>query len=117
MKTYTTQHWYDLSKDLYELIINEIDSTSDYYLPEVYPDLVVMYEFFRLVRGDHGAFRSVCPPGMAGEGFQKEIYKMEYDLAEKLKPLEKKLDIKDGRTSANLDIIRKSFSLKYFNQE
>lgn len=113
MKSHTSQSWYDLTKDLYELIVTDIDSVSPDSLPEVYPKLVVMYEFFRLVRGE--AFHSARPPGTSE--FQKEIYKMESDLTERLKELEKQLDAGDSKTSYHLDVMKKSFSLKYFNPE
>jgi predicted nucleotidyltransferase component of viral defense system len=113
MKSYSPQNWYDLAKDLCELILAEIDNVSSDALSEVYPKLVVMYEFFRLVRGE--AFHSAHPAGI-GE-FQKEIYKMEDNLAERLKQLERKLDAKDSKTSYHLDLMKKSFNLKYFNHE
>jgi hypothetical protein len=52
MKSYTPQNWYDLAKDLYELILADIGNASLDTLPEVHPKLVVMYEFFRLIRGE-----------------------------------------------------------------
>jgi predicted alternative tryptophan synthase beta-subunit len=113
MKSYNPQNWYNLTKDLYELILAEIDNVSSDTLQETYPKLVVMYEFFRLVRGE--AFHSARPSDI-GE-FQKEIYKMEDSLAERLKQLERKLDTKDSKTSYHLDLIKKSFSLRYFNHE
>jgi hypothetical protein len=42
---------------------------------------------------------------------------MEDDLAERLKQMEKQLDAGDSRTSYHLDLMKKSFSLKYFNHE
>jgi hypothetical protein len=113
MKSYTPQNWYDLAKDLHDLILADISNVSSDALPETYPKLVVMYEFFRLVRGE--AFHAARPSGL-GE-FQKEIYKMEDDLAEHLKQLEKRLDVGDSRTSYHLDLMKESFSLKYFNHE
>lgn len=113
MKSYSPKNWYDLAKDLYELILTEINNVSSETLPEIYPKLVVMYEFFRLVRGE--AFQSARPPGI-GE-FQREIYKMEDDLAERLKQLENKLDAKDSKTLYYLDLMKKLFSLSYFNHQ
>lgn len=113
MKSYSPQNWYDLAKDLYDLILTEINNVSSDTLPEVYPKLVVMYEFFRLVRGE--AFHHARPAGI--REFQKEIYKMEDNLAECLKQLESKLDAGDSKISYYLDLMKKSFSLKYFNHE
>ena len=113
MKSYNQQNWYGLAKDLYELILTEINNVSSEVLPEVYPRLVVMYEFFRLVRGE--TFYSARPAGIGQ--FQKEICKMEDNLTGRLKQLEKKLDAKDSRTLHHLDLMKKSFSLKHFNHE
>lgn len=113
MRSYSPQNWYDLAKDLYELIVADISNTSADSLSETYPKLIVMHEFFRLVRGE--AFYSARPVGI-GE-FQKEIYKMENNLAERLKMLEKKLGAEDGETLHHLNVMKKSFSLKHFNHE
>ncbi|MEK7565044.1 MAG: hypothetical protein AAB394_03585 [Patescibacteria group bacterium] len=112
MKSYKPQEWYDLTKDLHELIIGELNTISSDTLPELYPKLVVMYEFFRLVRGE--AFNSSRPNDISE--FQKEIYKMENELKESLKQLENKLSIDDSKISYNLDLMKKAFNLKYFNQ-
>jgi len=77
-KSYTPKKWYELAKDLYELIATDINEASTDILPKIYPKLVVMYEFFRLIREQD--FHSKCPPDI-GE-FQKEIYKMEENLAD-----------------------------------
>ncbi|TSC55728.1 MAG: hypothetical protein G01um101418_749 [Parcubacteria group bacterium Gr01-1014_18] len=111
MPTHTPETWKSLILNSYEMILSEIDSASEENLPEVYPKLVILYEFFRLLRGE--AFKSTRPFGIGD--FQKEVYKMEDDLAQKLKPLEAKLDIKDSKTSYHLDLMKKSFSLHYFN--
>lgn len=103
MKLYSPQKWYGLAKDLYELILGDINNVSTDALPETYPKLVIMYEFFRLVRGE--AFDTVRPLGVGK--FQKEIYRMEDDLAERLKQLEKKLSAEDGQTSYHLDLMKK----------
>lgn len=113
MKSYKPQEWYNLIKDIYEIIIEEINVVSSDTLPELYPKLVVMYEFFRLVRGE--SFSSYRPADIGD--FQKEIYKMEDKLTEHLKQFENKLSIDDSKTSYNLDLMKKMFSLKYFNQD
>ncbi|MDP3764834.1 MAG: hypothetical protein Q8Q95_04445 [bacterium] len=113
MKSYKPQEWYNLIKDLHGLIIEEINTVFPDTLPELYPKLVAMYEFFRLVRGE--AFNYSRPADMGN--FQKEIYKMEDELKKHLKQLENKLDVDDEKTSYNLDLMKKMFSLKYFNQD
>lgn len=112
MKTYTPENWHDLAKSLYDLIVAEINNASPDTLPEIYPKIVIMYEFFRLIRGE--AFHSLRPAG-ASE-FQKEIYKMENDLAEYLKQLEKQMNFGDDKTLHHLELMKKSFCSKYFNR-
>lgn len=108
MKSYASEDWYNLAVDLYQLILTEMSNVSVDSLPEVYPKLAVMYEFFRLVRGE--AFHSVRPAGI-GE-FQERIYKMENDLLDHLAALRNKLDANDGKTKYYLDLMKKSFDLE-----
>lgn len=110
MKSYTPENWYNLAADLYQLILEEIGNMPVGNLPEVYPKLVVMYEFFRLIRGE--AFSSVRPKGV-GE-FQEKIYKMEDDLFDHLKTLGKGLNPEDDKTKHYLDLMKKSFDLEHF---
>lgn len=109
MKSYTPENWYNLTADLYQLILAEISNMPVDNLPEVYPKLVVMYEFFRLVRGE--AFNSVRPKDI-GE-FQEKIYKMEDNLFDHLKTLEKGLNPEDDKTKYHLDLMKKSFDLEH----
>lgn len=108
MELYTSEDWYNLANDLHRIILSEMNNVSDDNLPEVYPKLVVMYEFFRLVRGE--AFHSVRPAGI-GES-QEKIYKMENDLLDRLKILENKLDANDDKAKYYLELMKKSFNLK-----
>lgn len=108
MKSYASKDWYNLADDLHQLILLEMNDISNDSLPEVYPKLAVMYEFFRLVRGE--AFHSVRPAGIVE--FQKQIYKMENDLLDHLKTLRKRLDANDGKTKYYLDLMKKSFDLE-----
>ena len=112
MKQYTPTDWYNLIADLYELILAEISNISVDDLPEIYPKLVVMYEFFRLARGE--AFYSVRLAGI--DEFQEKIYKMENNLADHFKILAKGLNSEDDKTKHYLDLMKKSFDLKHFNQ-
>jgi hypothetical protein len=110
MKSYTAQAWYNLAENLYELIGRDVENVTDEDLPAAYPKLVVMYEFFRLVRGE--AFHA-SRPAEVGE-FQTKIYDMENDFAKKLAGLEAKLDPNDSKTKFYLDGMKKSFDLAYF---
>ncbi len=111
MEEQTPQKWYDLAKKLHELILVDIENTSPEILPEVYPKLVIMCQFFRLVRGE--AFHFSRPDGISI--FQEKIYKMEDDLTKRLSKLEKQLDVNDSKTAYHLELMKKSFDLNHFN--
>jgi hypothetical protein len=65
------QEWYELTKKLYDLIILEMENVPEYELAVSYPKFLIMYEFFRLIRGE--GFYSSRPPML---DLQREIYKM-----------------------------------------
>lgn len=111
MIPYTSQAWYNLAKDLYELILAEIQKAEE-DLQAAYPKLVIMYEFFRLIRGE--AFNVIRPPGVAE--FQQKIYQMEDEIASKLEELAQKLDFADSKTKFYLDQMKKSFDAEYFKK-
>lgn len=112
-KTYTKETWFDMAKSLYDLIASETDNVASSDLPTIYPKIIVMYEFFRLFRGE--AFYSARPNGI-GE-YQDEIYKMEHFILEKLKKLNNKLDPADNNTTYQLDLMKKSFNIKNFSED
>jgi hypothetical protein len=110
MTKYTPSEWYDIAEKLYKIIDGEmerIDSLGAEELPMAYPKMVVMYEFFRLIRGE--AFLDVRQPGMGDK--QKDLYRMEDELLRKLNSLKQKLDPKDKRTSFYLKEFKKRFDL------
>ena len=111
MNTCTPEEWYALAKGVYDIIVRDIQDFSEKDLATQYPKLVVMYEFFRLIRGE--AFFSSRPSTMVD--YQPELYRMEDDIAKQLMPLEKRLDLRDPATGYALDTMKKSFSLDYFN--
>ncbi len=76
----------ELSKDIYSLINAELDTATDKDIEILYPKLVIMYEFFRLIRGE--AFTELREP--ASE-FQKELYQMEESIFSKLKEVKSKV--------------------------
>lgn len=69
---------------IYSLIDKELSNVTD--IEARYPKLVVMYEFFRLLRGE--AFSDYREPMV---DFQNEMYKMEDDIFERLKSLKAEL--------------------------
>lgn len=108
MKNYTPHEWYEFAKNLHDLIIVELNNASgSEFLSQVYPKLIIMYEFFRLIRGE--AFNSSRPYGL-GE-LQKEIYKMEEDISKRLKDVENKLDPNDESAKFSLESMKKLFNL------
>lgn len=73
-----------LAKSIYKLILAELDNPED--IESVYPKLVIMYEFFRLIRGE--AFINYREPTI---GFQKEMYSMEDEILKKLQNIKKQI--------------------------
>lgn len=107
MANYTADEWYALSKHLYEAISKDMEealkSETSY---QIYPNLVVEYEFFKLLRGD-GFFYS-RPTGIEQ---QAEIFSMENSLQEKLAKVAEKLDPNDEKVDFCLKEMKKSFDL------
>ena len=105
--------YYNLVKNVFSLIAEELtacqteEKIND--LSTIYPKLVVMYEFFRLLRGE--AFiehrRQYHSPMTL---HQKEFYDMENQLKESLDILKGRLDPQDDRTNFNVKQMQKSFA-------
>jgi len=109
METYSIEDWNNLVSHVYEIIMAEIDTATTEKLPTLWPKLIVMYEFFRLIRGE--AFDEMRPNGL--EDYQNNIYKQEGEIANKLKDLSEKLNLNDGSTKFNLEQMKKSFDPSY----
>lgn len=75
-----TNEYEKLVVTLYELIQEEIKHTSD--VEAQYPKLIVMYEFFRLLRGEAFVELREHDPEL-----QKKMYEMENILFEKIKQI------------------------------
>lgn len=106
-KTYDPAQWHAFGVDIFNLIMIELDTVSKESLPQVYPKLVIMYEFFRLIRGE--AFVTSRPSGLGDA--QANLYDMENTLMQRITELEKELDPNDERTLYSLDLMKKSFDL------
>ena len=101
---YSQTQWFDLAKQIYDLVMNEVEVVKDsIYLPEIYPRLIICYEFFRLIRGEM-LFYTKRPPMLEK---QKELYKMEDKISAKLKEISAKLDPKDEKVKFHLDEVQK----------
>lgn len=89
-------HYKELVTSLYQLILEEIKNPKD--LEQQYPKFVVMYEFFRLLRGE--AFIDLRE---LDHEFQKELYKMEDDLFNKVKELKESLPANSEKAKFHFD--------------
>lgn len=93
--------------ELHKLIISEMNKIySDEDLPQMYPKFVTMYEFFRLVRGE--SFMNSRPP--IGDS-QKDLYRMEDEIAQKLDEIKLKINPDDGKTKYYIDQAKKDFDV------
>lgn len=75
----------EIVNTVYNLIDKELTSNTD--LQEAYPRFLIMYEFFRMLRGE--AFSDYREP--VGKEFQDNMYKMEDDILRKIKELKTKI--------------------------
>lgn len=106
----SSEEYVRLVKQTFELIISEFDyyqnpQKSD-LLAQVYPNLVVLYEFFRQLRGEGFENR---PP--AGEN-QHDFYNMENQIKLKLEKIRARLNPGDDRTQFYIKRMQDYFSLK-----
>lgn len=90
-KTFT-----EVCNEINKLITAEIDNTADIEI--AYPKLVIMYEFFRLLRGE--AFTEVREPTPDS---QKDFYEMEDKMLKKLLELKTKLPTDNAKAKYYFD--------------
>ena len=92
-----------LCNQLYSLISDEIENTTDVEVS--YPQLVIMYEFFRLLRGEAFTdFREPTPD------FQKRLYEMENELKEKVFSMKSRIEDQE-KAQYWMDMMKKSFEV------
>lgn len=102
----TAEEYIDLVKKTHELISQEIDNAENSeFLDQKYPKLITMYEFFRLLRGE--AFTDIRPS--AAEE-QKNFYKMEHEILERLENIKKKLNFDDEHVKFYIQEAQKAYS-------
>ena len=105
----TPKEWFDQATFIYNIISKEIDAAKDKKpFVSAYGNLVIMVEFFRMFRGE--SFYETRPQGI-GE-FQKEIYRMEDDLTDRVIQLQQYLNQEDQYVISNLNQFKKIFDLK-----
>lgn len=102
----TSEDYIDLVGKIHALVTTEIlqytYTTKDPVT--VYPKLVIMYEFFRLLRGE--SFTDLRPS--VGE-YQKRLYEMEDEIREALEKVKEKIDFNDERVQYNIDQVLKPY--------
>lgn len=80
-------------KTIHDLIMKEAESAlSKEDFAMIYPRIITMYEFFRLLRGE--AFFEFRPPT---PDQQNDFYKMEDEIAKKIEELKNKINFEDER--------------------
>lgn len=92
------QEYKELVNSTYELILKEISNPKD--IESQYPEFVIMYEFFRLLRGE--AFLNFREP--VGE-YQKDIYAMEDNIFKILTTLKEQIPEGSEKAKFNMDNI------------
>lgn len=96
----------DLAAKLHALILEEFESVQPSELPVVYPRLVIMYEFFRLIRGE--AFLTIRP-SIAEK--QQQLYAMEDEIGNRLKQVKQKLNPQDESLRFHVDETKHFFDV------
>lgn len=83
---------------------NESPKSSD--LAPIYNNIVIMYEFFRLLRGE--SFIEVRP---IISSYQNELYNMEKTIYQDLKDVRNKLDVQDPQVKYYIDKAKQIFDI------
>lgn len=100
------EEYINLVTQIKTLIVNSFDTAESMdNLSTMYPKLVVMYEFVRLLRGE--AFTDMRPPV---DDFQKNMYELEDSLRLRLEALRYKL-IDDKSAQYSYQKFFEAFSL------
>ena len=106
----SSEEYVSLVKQNYDLIISEFDHYLSLRKPDalaqVYPKLVILYQYFRLLRGEGFSLR----PGVGEE--QQNFYAMENEIKMKLKIVKEQLNPNDQRTKYYIDEMCKFFALE-----
>lgn len=98
--------YFSLATKIHALTITEMESVQPSHLPAMYPKFVVMYEFFRLIRGE--AFLDLRPSDAEQ---QPKLYAMEDEIGKKLTSLQQQLDPNDPSIQFHIDEMKRAFDL------
>jgi len=86
----------ELVNSVYQLILAEIKAVKD--IESQYPKLIIMAEFFSLLRGDvFLEFRGHTPE------FQQDFYRMEDEIFNKIKELKKEIPLDSEKAKFNYE--------------
>ena len=103
----TPEEYEKLVTNIYNLIQKEINQAKDKDLALLYPKLVTMYEFFRLLRGE--AFTEYRPHTPNN---QKDFYRMEDEIGKELNEIKNKINFEDERVKFYIEEAQKYYLKK-----
>lgn len=103
----SSDEYFDFATKLYDLIMTQMENIHPNHLSSIYPKLVVMYEFFRLIRGEAFLdFRPIDPER------QSRLYAMEDGMCKRLSTIQQQLDTDDPSLRFHIDEMKSSFDFK-----
>ncbi len=105
METQST--WFKNAEFTYNAIIQEFNTLHPEHLSQIIPKLIVMYEFFRFLRGEAFLDRR----GIVSIDEQKRLYEMQDEIGDKLQSLKAKLDPNDPAVLFHLSEMKKQFDI------
>jgi hypothetical protein len=100
------EEYFDMASKLHALIMEDFESASSDFLSAHYPKMVVMYEFFRLIRGE--AFLDLRP-SMGDK--QSQLYAMEDEIKERLATIRQQLNPDDASLRFHIEEMQRYFDV------
>lgn len=100
-------NWFIVAEQTHKAILAEMNAVTRESLSQVFPKFVVMYEYFRLLRGE--AFLELRGPVSPDE--QKRLYEMQDEIWKKLQMLRAQLDSGDSSTKYYVEEMKKQFDV------
>jgi hypothetical protein len=102
----TESEWFLNATYMHDTIMREMEAVPAEHRGVVFPKFVIMYEFFRLLRGE--AF--LGHRGQVSLDEQKRLYEMENEIGRKLATLRTALDPADPGTQFSMGEMKKQFN-------
>jgi hypothetical protein len=100
-------NWFTVAQHTFKTVMDEMETVSTESLPQMFPKFVVMYEYFRLLRGE--AFLNHRGPVTSDE--QRRLYDMQDEIGKKLLALKSRLDSDDGSAKYYMEEMKKQFDI------